>query len=323
MARPWARARAPATIANVGPGFDVFCLALHGLGDAIAIRESSRDSIEVTGEEAGAVPRDWSGNTAGIVLDAMRRRSGIRSALEVRLEKGIPAARGLGSSAASAAAAAIGFLKAFPKARSLPTADLLEAAVEGEAAVAGRHYDNMSGALLGGFVSIASTRPIVLRREPVSDRIHIALAIPEIRLRTSEMRAVLPRDVPLEDAISNVGKAASLALALVRGDAALAGRCLEDRFATPVRARFLPAFADARDAALRAGATGASIAGSGSSVFAIAATRVAAQRSANAMADAFRETGTNAKALATRVDNSLPLAGLARIRGPSFSLVTT
>jgi homoserine kinase len=322
MARPWVRARAPATIANVGPGFDVFCLAVRGVHDDVSIRVGARDSIVVSGEGAGSLPVGWSENTAGIVLDALRRRTGIRDPLEVRIGKGIPPARGLGSSAASAAGAAIAFLKAFPKARSLAPADILEAAVEGEAAVSGRHYDNVAGALLGGFVSIASTAPLVLRREPVSERIHLALAVPDLPLRTAEMRAVLPRDVSLEDAVSNVGKAATLALALVRGDAVLAGRCLEDRIATPVRAPFLAGYADVRDAALRAGATGVSISGSGSSVFGLAATRARAERSAKAMADAFRARGTNAKGFAARVDNSLPLAGLSSIRGPSLSLVT-
>ncbi|MGQ0797670.1 MAG: homoserine kinase [Methanobacteriota archaeon] len=322
MARPWFRARAPATIANVGPGLDVLCLAVRGPHDIVAVRPAASDSLRVSGVDAGVIPSAFTENTAGIVIDAMRRRTGIRTSLEVRVAKGLPAGRGLGSSAASCAGAALAFLEAFPKARTLRPVDVVHAAVEGEAAVAGRHYDNVAGALLGGFVSIASTDPLVLAREPVSPRIHVALAIPDLVLRTEDMRRALPQDVPLGDAISNVGQAATLAVALVRGDAVLAGRCLDDRFATPRRAPYLKGYAEARDASLRAGATGFSISGSGSTVFALAASRTAAQRSAKAMAHAFRAVGGNAKALATRVDNAVPLRRLLGRAGSSFTLAT-
>ena len=246
MASGWVRARAPATIANVGPGFDVFALAVRGPSDEVAIRPADQDSLAVDGLGAESIPTKFSDNTAGIVIDALRRATGISQPLEVRVRKGIPSGRGLGSSAASCAAAAIAFLKAFPKSKSLGVAGFIHAAVEGEAAVAGRHYDNIAGALLGGFVTVASSAPLILTREPVSPRIARAIAIPEIILRTADMRQVLPDIVPLRDAVANIGRAAALALALSRGDVFLAGRCLEDRLAEPVRASFLPGFAEAK-----------------------------------------------------------------------------
>ncbi len=324
MASGWTTARAPATIANVGPGFDVFCLAIHGPGDAVSLQESNEDSLEVDGPEAATVPADFRANTAGIVLEALRRASAVDARLAVRVTKGIPAGRGLGSSAASCAAAALAFSKRFPsESRRLRVEGFLRAAAEGEAAVSGRHYDNVAGALLGGFVSIASTDPFVLAREPVSARIHLAIAVPSLILKTADMRRVLPEAVSLRDAVSNVGKAATLALALSRGDAVLAGRCLEDRFAEPTRSRLLRGYTIAKAAALDAGATGFTISGSGSTVFALASTRQAAQRSANAMRDAFASDGTDANVFTTTVDNSLPIRALLKDRGPRFALVTT
>ncbi len=325
MASGWIRAHAPATMANVGPGFDVFALALRGLGDEVAIRPAVEDSIEVRGVDAGLIPTSFSKNTAGIVIEAMRKRGRIDLPVEIRIRKGIPAARGLGSSAASCAAAALAFRRIVVQGRSQvgtfgPLA-ILEAAVEGEVAVSGRHYDNVAAALLGGLVTIASTEPLVIAREPVSERIHIALAIPDLVMRTSEMRKVLPEQVPLRDAVSNVGKAATLVLAFARGDAELAGRCLEDRFATDVRSRYLTGYEAARAAALEAGSTGFGISGSGSTVFSVAGSRRTAEQSAKAMQDAFEGLRVTAKGLTSQVDNSIPLRPALPGRGPRFSLV--
>ncbi|HYY47091.1 MAG TPA: homoserine kinase [Thermoplasmata archaeon] len=318
----WVSGRAPATIANVGPGFDVLALAIRGPSDEVALRPADRDSLSVEGVGAKSIPANFTENTAGIVLEALRRATGLREKLEVHLRKGIPAARGLGSSAASGAAAALAFLKAFPESRSLGPAGFIRAAVEGEAAVSGRHFDNISGALLGGFVSIASTDPLVLRRETVGDAIHLAVAVPETILRTADMRQVLPDSVSFRAAVGNLGKASTLALALVQGDAGLAGRCLEDRFAEPPRSAFLPGYAEARAAALGSGATGFAICGSGSSVFAIAESEPLAERTAHAMRDAFASHGVPAHAFVTHVDNSIPMLELVRGLGPRFSLLS-
>src|SRR5216117_2301396 len=224
MATGWIRARAPATIANLGPGFDVFALAIRGLADEVAVRPAEHDSLRVQGVDAADLPSTFSSNTAGIVIEALRAATGITQSLEVRVTKGIPSGRGLGSSAASCAAAALAFLRAFPKSRDLGISGVLRAAVEGEAAVSGRHYDNLAAALLGGFVTLGSSEPLLLSRNPVNPRVALAIAIPRFVLRTADMRGILPSVVPLRDAVSNVGHAAILALALARGDSAGEGR---------------------------------------------------------------------------------------------------
>lgn len=321
MATGWTTARAPATIANVGPGFDVFCLAIRGPFDAVSIRAADRDSLAVEGPQAGDVPADFTQNTAGIVLDALRQATGVGARFQVRVRKGIPAARGLGSSAASCAAAALAFRKVFPReARRIGLAGLIGAAAEGEAVVSGRHYDNASGALLGGFVSLASVEPLVLARESVSPRVHIAIAIPAVSMKTWEMRQVLPDLITRADAVSNVGMAATLALALARGDVVLAGSCLHDRLAEPYRAGHLPGYVRARAAARKSGAAGFALCGSGSSVFGFATSAGAAVRCAEAMRAAFAADGVKAAALATRVDNTCAVRDLVPHRGPRFSL---
>src|SRR5438309_1453337 len=217
MATGWIRARAPATIANLGPGFDVFALAIRGLADEVAVRPAERDSLRVQGVDAADLPSTFSGNTAGIVIEALRAATGITQSIEVRVTKGIPSGRGLGSSAASCAAAA---------------------------------------------------------------------------------------------------------LALARGDSALAGRCLEDRFAEPVRAPFLPGYAEARSAVRSTGAPGFALCGSGSSVFAFAPDRTVAGDLAEAMCDGFRSRGQAASPFVASVDNRVPIAGLLPALGRRFYVLT-
>jgi len=321
MRNGWVWGRAPATIANVGPGFDVFALAIHGPRDEVAIRPAEEDSLAVEGVGAAGLPTKFSENTAGIVIDALRAATGISQPLRVRVRKGVPSSRGLGSSAASCAGAALAYLKAFPSSSSLGAEGFIQAAVAGEAAVSGRHYDNVAAALLGGFVTVASTQPLILQRVTVSSRVALAIAIPDILLKTADMRQVLPDLVPLRDAVGNIGRAATLALALSRGDASLAGRCLEDRIAEPARASFLSGFAEAKAAALGAGATGFAISGSGSTVFGFAPNQAIAGSAANAMCGAFKALGTHATPLVTTADNSVPLGAVVSKAGPRFSIV--
>src|SRR2546430_17344329 len=101
MATGWIRARAPATIANLGPGFDVFALAVRGLADEVAVRPAKRDSLQVHGVGAVGIPSTFSGNTAGITIEAFPKAPGISQPLEVRVAKRIPPARCPASSAGS------------------------------------------------------------------------------------------------------------------------------------------------------------------------------------------------------------------------------
>jgi len=131
---------------------------------------------------------------------------------------------------------------------------------------------------------------------------------------------VLPDVVPLRDAIANVGRAATMALALSRGDVVLAGRCLEDRLAEPARAPFLRGFPEARAAALAAGASGCAISGSGSTVFAFAAQPRIAEEVAYAICNTFQRHDIRATPIVTSVDNRVPLGHVVPHSGPRFSI---
>src|SRR5205809_6498900 len=136
MATGWIRARAPATIANLGPGFDVFALAIRGLADEVAVRPAEHDSLRVQGVDAADPPSTFSGNTAGIVIEALRAAAGITQSLEVRGGNGTPSGRGPAHSTASCAAPALAFPPAFPRARDRGIAGGRQTAVDVEAGVA-------------------------------------------------------------------------------------------------------------------------------------------------------------------------------------------
>jgi homoserine kinase len=287
-----ATAFAPATIGNVGPGFDVLGLAVEGLGDEVTVQlhDAASDSIdEIAGRDAALVPTDPRQNAAAIAARALLVRAGASESFRMRLHKGLPLSGGLGGSAASSvggALAAAGALGLDP----LQRRDwILEAALAGEAAVAGRHLDNIAPCLLGGLALVRSVDPIDLVAVPVKADWWLALVSPNARLETKAARAILPKQWEREGWVGQMANTAALMWAFAQGDAELARRSLDDRFAEPRRAALIPHFAEVKRAAMDAGALGCSISGAGPTVFALAADRAVARACAEAMNDAFAE----------------------------------
>ncbi len=282
---------APATIANVGPGFDVLGLALAAPGDRVTARFAGGPGVRLAGVrgDGGRLPTDPERNTAGIAAARVLRHVDPRAGVELELHKGLPLGSGLGSSAASAAAAARAvdaLLGAGLDARTL-----IEACLEAETAVSGRHADNVAAAILGGFVIVRSVDPLEVLRVPFPRGILAAVVTPRFELPTRRAREILPACVPLADAVRNAANLAALVAAAHAGDTALLGRALEDRLATPARAPLVPGCAAVLEAARRAGAIGAGISGAGPSLFALCEGESTARAAGEAMRQAFREAG--------------------------------
>lgn len=287
------RAFAPASVSNVGCGFDVFGFAVAGLGDVVAARRREGPGVavvEITGD-GGRLPRDPERNTAAVAAVRLLRDAGAGrgagAGVELRLAKGMPLGSGLGSSAASAVAAAVAVDALFGLGASREA--LLAAALAGEAAASGApHADNAAPSLYGGFVLVrggAGGDPWAPRVEPlpVPAGLTCALLRPHLEIETRAARAALPAAVPLADAVAQWGNTAALVAALFRGDLDLLAGALEDRVAEPVRGRAIPGFAAVRAAALGAGAVGAGISGSGPTLFAFCRGAEQAGRAAAAM----------------------------------------
>jgi len=260
---------APASIANLGPGFDVFGIALEGLGDIIEAEQVDEPGvlIEVNGVGACSIPVKASENSAGVVFQHVLKEKGLRGGFRIRISKGIPPGKGLGSSGASAAAAAVAADRLLGL--GLPARGLVGLAAMGEAAVAGSaHADNVSASIFGGFIMVDEGYNVIRMDPPC---IGVAVASPDIQIenKTKVARSLLPEMIGMKDAVRSIGYASRMSAAVALGDTVLFGKSIGDAFVEPYRARIIPHFWEVKKAALDAGAYGCSIAGGGPSVFAV------------------------------------------------------
>jgi homoserine kinase len=287
------RVFAPATIANLGPGFDVLGLALTEPGDLIEAELTSTQGVEIvdiTGDD-GALSRDPRKNVASIAAADVLRRAGSSDGLRLWLHKQMPLASGLGSSGASSAVGAVAANEVLGA--PLSPSELLLSAMEGERAASGTpHADNVAPSVLGGIVLVRSYHPFEVVSLPTPEALRVAVVHPHCHVSTADARRLLKdRAFGLDAIVPNLGNVAALVTALCTGDLDLLGRSIEDRLVEPLRATLIPAFDVVKTAALQAGALGCSIAGSGPSIFAFAAHDESAERIGSAMRAAFRSAG--------------------------------
>jgi homoserine kinase len=295
------RAFAPGTVANLGPGLDILGLAVTGDGDTVTAERSASREIRIRSSGHPEIPGEPEKNTAGIAAARVRAMASADSTgMTLEIEKGLPLSGGQGGSAASAVAAAVAVneLLGCPLSRE----GLLEPCLDAEAAVSGRHADNVAAALFGGVVLIRTTDPIDVVRLSFPGELRVVVVAPQQTLRTEEARERLPRSVPLPVSLAQAASVGALVAALAIRDFDLLRRSIEDRIAEPARAPLLPGFVEAKRAALEAGALGCSISGSGPASFAFAVGDEAARRIGEVMVAAYRSAGIPAVARVGAID---------------------
>jgi homoserine kinase len=279
---------APASISNLGPGFDVLGIAIDKPGDYVVAKRKSEKGLTFSlRTDQEGIPSDAGQNVASfvasLILDEMKPGFGV----SMVLHKQMPLGSGLGSSAASSAAAAVAVNALLPK--PLKKYALLRFVVEGERKAAGSpHADNAAPSLLGGAWLIRSYNPLDAISIPVQNRIIWVVVHPHVIVHTREARGILPKEVPLSSAIRQWGNVSGLTAGLIAGDPWLVGKCVEDVIVEPVRSRLIPGFAKVKEAALKSGALGCSISGSGPSMFAVTSSTSIAQKVSKEMIKAFR-----------------------------------
>jgi homoserine kinase len=262
-------AYAPGSTSNVGPGFDCLGIAIAGMGDRVTATLRGAPGVRVSAVSDPAVPTEATRNTAALAAAEVLRRTGRTDAgLELRIDKGLPLAGGLGGSAASAVAGALAADALVGGA--LAPEELLECALEAEAAVAGRHPDNAAPSLLGGAVLVLGTAPLRFARLRVHPSLRLVFATPAYGVETARARAVLPAAVARAEAVGQASALAGLVLGLERGDGELLRSAMCDRIAEPARIPLYPGYEAAREAALAAGAFGVAVSGAGPTLLALA-----------------------------------------------------
>lgn len=296
----------PGGIGNLGPGLDVLGCAVAGLHDEVTAEWSDTPGVSLLDAGHPDLPSDPARHTSSIaaaaVLDAAQSR-GVRlgaPGIALTVRKGLPLSGGQGGSAASAVAGAVAAnaLLGSPLDRTA----LLLCCLAAEETVAGRHLDNIAPSLLGGIVLVRSIDPIDVVRLPIPDGLHVVLAQPSQRLRTSEARGVLPSSISRATGVHQMAQVAAIVAACHANDLALLGRAIDDRIAEPARAPLLPGFLAAKRAAMTAGALGASISGAGPTAFALAADEAVAQHVATAMREGYASAGVQCSTRVTYVD---------------------
>ena len=299
---------APASIGNVCVGFDTLGLALPGLGDRCRVRvRDPRSSVSivdfetVTGQPGTEpLPEASQSNAAVIAASAVLERVG-GGHVEMSLHKGLPTGSGLGSSSASAVAAAQATNLALGN--PLRPLQVLGCCLEAEAAVSGRHADNIAPSLLGGLVLVRRLDPLDVVRLPVPEGLTVVLIRPELSLLTSAGRGVIPESMAMEDSVAHSANLGSFVAACYSGDLDLMSRCVVDPIAEPVRIGMIKGGAEALAAMRAAGAIAASISGSGPALFALCRSKASAADVADAGVAAMQSAGVEAKHIVAPADS--------------------
>ncbi len=302
------RVFAPATVANVACGFDIFGFAVASPGDEVILTRSETPGIRITdiiGDE-GRLPREASRNTAGISIQKYLSHIGQSDlGFDMVLNKQMPLGSGLGSSAASAVAGVYAVNELLG--RPLTPLQLLPFAMEGERVACGSaHADNVGPSLLGGFVVVRSYNPLDVVRIQTPASLFCTLVHPDIEVNTKDARFILKNEVSLKNTIIQMGNVAGLIAGLMTPDYDLISRSLVDVIIEPVRSILIPEFNEVKQAALDAGALGCSISGSGPSMFALSRDADIAERIGAAMQQAFLAVGITSEAYVSEINQQGP-----------------
>ena len=258
----------PATVANVACGFDVLGFCLDSVGDDMVIRKTDKKGIFITKIVGFDLPYEAELNVAGVSALAMYDAIKPDFGFEIEIYKNIKPGSGIGSSAASAVGSVFGMNELLG--RPFNKTQLTEFAVKGEALASKcEHADNLAPAMFGGFTLVKSMQPLEILQIPSPEDLYATIIHPQIEIKTSEARAILPKEVALSKAVVQWANFGSLIHALHTSDFGLIERSLQDVIVEPYRSQLIPHYQEVKKAMLDAGALGAGISGSGPSIFSL------------------------------------------------------
>jgi homoserine kinase len=291
----------PATIANVGPGFDLMGFALETLGEEIVVKKNTSNKlglVPVVGFDN--IPTDPTKNVATVAVSSMLNALEINQGFDFEFKKSIKPGSGLGTSASSSAGAVFAVNEILNRPFSIQ--ELVQFAAEGEKFLSGKaHADNVAPALLGGIQLIRGSEPWDVLSIDFPTNIYVTVIHPQVEIQTSEARKILPKNVSLENSITQSGNLAGLIAGLYSNDLALIGRSMTDVIVEPVRSSLIPKYKIVKDAVLESGAFGCNIAGSGPSIFAFSNESKIANNLADVMAEVYRNSDIETRTYVSKI----------------------
>ncbi len=298
------RVFAPASVANIGVGYDILGFALQSPGDEVVARFSDGKGMrigQITGTDR--LPYYPEKNTATFSAQSLLNFLGKSDVgIELDIHKKMPFGSGLGSSAASAVAGvfAVNTLLGNP----LTKKELLHFAVLGEQLADGSyHADNVAPSLLGGIILIRDNATLDITSLPIPDDLVATVIYPEVEVLTRDSRNILKPEITLQRCIAQTGNLASFIAGLYQSDYELIGRSLTDHIIEPQRAVLIPHFYEVKNMALIKGALGCSISGAGPSVFALFRGFTEAEKGGKAMKDIFIQHGISATSYICKINS--------------------
>lgn len=292
----------PGTVSNVSCGFDVLGFCLDTIGDEMVVKTTTEQGIRITKIEGYDLPFETHKNVAGVSAQALIDDLKPECGFEIEIYKKIKPGSGIGSSSASAAGSVFAINELMGKPYS-PT-QLTHYAMKGEAVASqSEHADNLAPALFGGFTLVKSLNPLRILKLPILHDLYATIIHPQIEIKTAEARSILPKDVPLKDAIEQWSNLGSLVHALHTEDYELLQSTLHDAIVEPYRSQLIPYFSDVKSKALASGALGIGISGSGPSIFALSKGKETALAVQKSMQDVYGNTDIQFQTYVSKINS--------------------
>jgi homoserine kinase len=297
-----ATALAPASVGNVGIGFDILGHSVPAMGDRVTAQRVDSPGVRISSISGIVVdlPREAERNTAGKAVEALLQASGARGGFELSIEKGIPLGSGLGGSAASAVAGVFAANALLEAPRTM--LELLKFAMAGEQVASGSvHVDNIAASLFGGLVLTVGIDNPRIKQIPVPPAVRCVLVHPHMAVSTRAARGILSKSVSLSDFVWQSANLAGFICGCYSSDLDMIRESFEDVIIEPQRQSLIPGFREVRTAAMERGALGCSISGAGPSIFAWCE-ESHARAIAQAMVAAFGKQGLQADHWITAIE---------------------
>lgn len=294
------KVHSPGTVANIVCGFDILGLALSEPYDVMEVMLLDRPEVIIHNRDIFNLPTEAEKNVAGVVLLSVMERMNNTIGFEVTVEKHIKPGSGIGSSAASAAGAAVA--ANYLLGNIFSSDEVVQFAMNGEKLASGvKHADNIAPCILGGISLIRSIHPLDIVSIPAPD-LFVTVVHPQIEVRTSDARQILKQQVLLKDAIKQWGNIAGLVTGFMKNDYDLIGRSLEDVIIEPVRSILIPGFDELKVKCKEAGALGGGISGSGPSVFMLSKDESTAKAVGHVMSQVYEQIGIDYNIYVTTIN---------------------